>query len=115
VKAPSKAGNQQIGKLDRQRERFWRRPGFLGPRVDLAVGWMGCLIRWRFAEGLNHRSVAQACTPNSRRRKTDDIARPHPRSSTCMPGRKSRASANHSVIHRGLAAPLSPASTHSGW
>ena len=32
-----------------------------------------------------------------------------------MPGRRSSASVNHSVIHRGLAPPLTPASTHSGW
>src|SRR5215469_1948434 len=36
--------------------------------------------RWMFSEALNHRSVAQTCTPNSRRRKTDDRARPQPRS-----------------------------------
>ncbi len=54
-------------------------------------------IRRRFSEASNHKSVAQTCTPNSRRRKTDDIARPHPRSRTRMPGRRSRASASHSV------------------
>ena len=45
-------------------------------------------MRWMFSEALNHRSVAQTCTPNSRRRKIDDAARPQPRSNTLMPGRK---------------------------
>src|SRR6516225_9421095 len=71
--------------------------------------------RWMFSEALNHRSVAQTWTPNSRRRKTEDRARPQPRSSTRMPGRRSSASVSHSVSHRGLAPPLTPASTHSGW
>ena len=31
-----------------------------------------------------------------------------------MPGRRSSDSDSHSVIHRGLAAPLTPLSTHSG-
>ena len=70
--------------------------------------------RWIFSVALNHRSVAQTCTPNSRRRKTDDIARPQPRSRTRMPGRRASASASHSVSHKGLAPPLTPASTHSG-
>ena len=87
-----------------------------------ASAWMGktlsatsaSRIRWRFSEALNHRSVAQTWTPNSRARKTDDAARPQPRSSTRMPGFSSRPSASHSVIHRGLAAPLTPAASHSG-
>ena len=90
---------------------------------DRASAWIGktpsstpaSRMRWRFSEALNHRSVAQTCTPNSRRRKIDDIARPQPRSSTRMPGRRSSASASHSVSHSELAPPLTPASTHSGW
>ena len=72
-------------------------------------------MRWKFSEALHHRSTAQTCTPNSRRKKTDDIARPQPRSSTRMPGRRSSASVSHSVSHSGLAPPLTPAMTHSGW
>src|SRR5437870_2191589 len=72
-------------------------------------------MRWMFSEALNHRSVAQTCTPNSRRRKIDDIARPQPRSSTRIPGRKSSAAASHSVNHSALAPPLTLAMTHSGW
>src|SRR3954468_16240890 len=37
-------------------------------------------MRCRFSEALNQRSVAQTCTPNSRRRKIDEAARPQPRS-----------------------------------
>ena len=66
---------------------------------DRASAWIGntpsstpaSRIRWRFSEALNHRSVAHTCTPNSRRRKIDDDARPQPRSSTRMPGRRSSA------------------------
>src|SRR5437870_1812589 len=72
-------------------------------------------LRWWFSETLNQRSVAQTCTPNSRRRKMDDDARPQPRSSTRMPGRKSSAVASHSVIHSELTPPLALAMTHSGW
>src|SRR5438552_12136376 len=72
-------------------------------------------IRWMFSEALNHRSVAHTCTPNSRRRKIDDDARPQPRSSTRMPGRKSIAAASHSVIQSEFAPPLTLARTHSGW
>jgi hypothetical protein len=32
-----------------------------------------------------------------------------------MPGRKSIASASHSVIHNGFAPPLALAQIHSGW
>ena len=49
-----------------------------------------------------HRSVAQTSTPNSRARKIDDFARPQPKSSTRIPGRKSSCSHSHSVIHSGL-------------
>src|SRR5215203_2279383 len=72
-------------------------------------------IRWRFSEGLNHRSVAHTWTPNSRCRKIDDAARPHPRSSTFMPGDRSSDSESHSVSHSELAPPLALESTHSGW
>src|SRR3989442_485155 len=72
-------------------------------------------IRWMFSETLNHRSVAQTCTPNSRCKKIDDDARPQPRSSTRMPVRKSSDAASHSVIQRALAPPLALAMTHSGW
>src|SRR5213594_291965 len=90
---------------------------------DRASAWIGntpsstpaSRIRWMFSETLNHRSVAQTCTPNSRRRKIDDDARPQPRSSNRMPGRKSSAAASHSVIHSALAPPLALAMTHSGW
>jgi hypothetical protein len=68
-----------------------------------------------FSETLNHRSVAQTCTPNSRRRKIDDVARPQPRSSTRMPGRKSIAVVSHSVSQSEFAAPLILDVTHSGW
>src|SRR3989442_2795842 len=62
---------------------------------DRASAWIGktpsstpaSRIRWMFSEALNHRSVAQTCTPNSRRRKIDDDARPQPRSSTRKFGR----------------------------
>src|SRR5258707_11054741 len=90
---------------------------------DRASAWTGktpsstpaSRIRWMFSDTLNQRSVAQTCTPNSRRRKIDDDARPQPRSSTRMPGRKSSAAASHSVIHSALAPPLTLAMTHSGW
>src|SRR3954447_15936102 len=68
-----------------------------------------------FSVALNHRSVAQTCTPNSRRRKIEDDARPHPRSKTLIPGRRSIADASHSVNHSELAPPLALATTHSGW
>ncbi len=67
-----------------------------------------------FSEALNQRSVAQTCAPNSRLRKIDEAARPQPRSSTRMPGRKSIAAASHSLSHSGLAAPLTLARTQSG-
>jgi hypothetical protein len=73
------------------------------------------LTRVRFSDGLNHKSVAQTSTPNSRRRNTDERAQPHPRSSTRIPARRSMASASHSVIQSGFAAPLTPARSHSGW
>ena len=72
-------------------------------------------MRWRFSEALNHRSVAHTCTPNSRRRKIDDAARPQPRSSTRMPGRRSSAAASHSVSQSEFAPPLALAMIHSGW
>src|ERR1700688_1699394 len=68
-----------------------------------------------FSAALNHRSVAQTCTPNSRRRKIDDEARPQPRSNTLMPGRKSSAVVSHSVSQSEFAPPLALAMTHSGW
>jgi hypothetical protein len=68
-----------------------------------------------FSETLNHRSVAQTCTPNSRRMKIDDAARPQPRSSTRMLGRKSIAVVSHSVSHNEFPAPLMLDVTHSGW
>ena len=90
---------------------------------DRASAWIGktslstpaSRIRWRFSEALNHRSVAQTCTPNSRHRKIDDDARPQPRSSTRMPGRKASAAASHSVSQSEFAPPLTLAITHSGW
>src|SRR6266478_6389179 len=90
---------------------------------DRASAWIGntpsstpaSRIRWIFSEALNHRSVAQTCTPNSRRRKIDDDARPQPRSSTRMPGRRSNAAASHSVIQSEFAPPLALAMTHSAW
>ena len=65
---------------------------------DRASAWIGntpsstpaSRMRWWFSEALNHRSVAHTCTPNSRCRKIDDAARPQPRSSTRMPGRRSQ-------------------------
>src|SRR5471032_3118858 len=90
---------------------------------DRASAWIGntpsstpaSRIRWRFSEALNHRSAAQTCTPNSRRRKMDDDARPQPRSSTRMPGRKSIAVVSHSVTQSEFDPPLTLAKTHSGW
>src|SRR5687767_14988522 len=67
-----------------------------------------------FSDTLNHKSAAQTCTPNSRRRKMDEAARPQPRSSTRMPGCRSNAAASHSVNHRALAPPLALATAHSG-
>src|SRR5436190_5722357 len=89
---------------------------------DRASAWIGktpsptpaSWIRWRFSEGLNHRSVAQTCTPNSRRRKIDDAARPQPRSKTRIPGCKSNAFVSHSVNHSEFAPPLTLANIHSG-
>jgi hypothetical protein len=63
---------------------------------------------------LNHKSVAQTCTPNSRLKKIDDIARPHPKSSTRMPGRRSMALLSHSVIHSVFAPLLALAKIQSG-
>src|SRR5215831_15116570 len=68
-----------------------------------------------FSEALNHRSVAQTCTPNSRARKIDDEARPQPRSSTRIPGRRGRTVVSHSVSQSTFAPPLAFARTHSGW
>ena len=68
-----------------------------------------------FSAALNHRSVAHTCTPNSRRRKMDEDARPQPRSKTLMPGRRSSAEASHSVSQSEFAPPLAFAKTHSGW
>src|SRR5258707_3350599 len=90
---------------------------------DRASAWIGntpscspaSRIRWMVSETLNHRSVAQTCTPNSRRRKIDDAARPQPRSSTRIPGRKSSAEVSHSVSQSEFAPPLTLARTHSGW
>ena len=90
---------------------------------DRASAWIGktpsstpaSRMRWMFSEALNHRSVAQTCTPNSRRRKIDDDALPHPRSSTRIPVLKSIADASHSLIQSELAPPLALARTHSGW
>ena len=72
-------------------------------------------MRLRFSDALNHRSVAQTWTPNSRRKKIEDDARPHPRSSSLMPGRKSSDEANHSLSHNEFAPPLTPARIQSGW
>src|SRR5512147_1512807 len=72
-------------------------------------------MRCMFSEALIHRSVAQTCTPNSRRRKIDDDARPHPRSRTRIPGFRSKEEASHSVSQRELAPPLALVRTHSGW
>jgi hypothetical protein len=72
-------------------------------------------MRWLFYDTLNHRSVAQTCTPNSRRRKIDDDARPQPRSNTLIPGRNSSAVVSHSIIQSALAPPLALAKIHSGW
>ena len=90
---------------------------------DRASAWIGntpsrapaSRMRRRFSEALNHRSVAHTCTPNSRHRKIDDMARPQPRSRIRIPGRRSSAPASHSVNHSGLAPPLTLAMTHSGW
>src|SRR5271170_949942 len=91
--------------------------------IDRASAWIGntpsstpaSRMRCMFSEALNQRSVAQICTPNSRRRKIDDAARPQPRSSTRIPGRKSRAEVSHSVSQSEFAPPLTLARTHSGW
>ena len=79
------------------------------------MDWKHAGIRCIFSEALNHRSVAQTSAPNSRRRKIDDAARPQPRSSTRMPGRKSSVVVSHSVIQSEFAAPLMLDAIHSGW
>src|SRR5581483_6437090 len=71
-------------------------------------------IRWRFSEGLNQRSAAQTWTLNSRWRKMEEEARPHPRSRTRMPGLRSSAVQSHSVNQSELAPPLALSVTHSG-
>src|SRR5436190_20108392 len=89
---------------------------------ERASAWMGktrsaspaSVIRWRFSEALHHRSVAQTCTPTTRARKIDDVARPQPRSRTRMPGLRSRSAVSHSVSHNGFAPPLTLARTQSG-
>ena len=70
-------------------------------------------IRCIFSEALNQKSVAHTYTPNSLCKKIDDAARPQPRSSTRMPGRRSSAAASHSLSHKALAAPLMLARIHS--
>src|SRR5216683_5403340 len=90
---------------------------------DRASAWIGntpsstpaSRIRWMFSEALNHRSVAQTCTSNSRCRKIDEDALPQPRSSTRIPGRKSSAVVSHSVSQSEFAPPQTLARTHSGW
>ena len=42
------------------------------------------------------------------------MARPQPRSSTRIPGRRSSADVSHSAIQSGFAAPLMLARSHSG-
>src|SRR5579863_5354433 len=89
---------------------------------DHASAWTGntlpstlaSRIRFRFSETLNHRSVAQTCTPNSRPRKIDDAARPQPRSNTRMPGFSVNDSVSHSVSHNEFAPPLALDLIHSG-
>jgi hypothetical protein len=66
------------------------------------------------SEALIHKSVAQTCTSDSRRRNIEDEARPHPRSSTRIPARRSSAVASHSVSQSEFAPPLALATTHSG-
>jgi hypothetical protein len=48
-----------------------QRPG-IGVEGNTPSSTPASRIRWTFSETLNHRSVAQTCTPNSRRRKIDD-------------------------------------------
>ena len=43
-----------------------------------------------------------------------EVARPQPRSSTLIPGRRSSADVSHSAIQSGFAAPLMLARSHSG-
>ena len=57
-------------------------------------------MRRRFSDACCHWSAAQTCTPNSGWRKMDDAGRPHPKSSTRIPGRRSSDSASHSVSHQ---------------
>src|SRR5215831_8994489 len=98
-----------------------KKPGANGS--DRASAWSGntpsatpaSRMRSRFSDALNHRSVAHTCTPNSRRRKIDDAARPQPRSSTRMPGFRSSALESHSVNQSELAPPLALARIQSGW
>ena len=91
-----------------------QRPG-VGVEREHAVLDPGVPDALMFSAALNHRSVAHTCTPNSRRRKMDDDARPQPRSKTLMPGRRSSAGASHSVSQSEFAPPLAFARTHSGW
>src|SRR5215471_7273441 len=98
-----------------------KKPGAKGS--DRASAWSGntpsstpaSRMRWMFSAALIHKSVAHTCTPNSRRRKMDEEARPQPRSKTLMPGRRSSAEASHSVSQSELAPLLAFARTHSGW
>src|SRR5579863_2410879 len=71
--------------------------------------------RRTFSDALNQRSVAQTCTPHSRRRKIEEHARPQPRSSTRIPERRSSAVASHSVSQSELAPPLALAIIQSAW
>ena len=95
-----------------RRERQRPRIGLDRVHTILHAGIPNPLVVLR---ALNHRSVAQTCTPNSRRRKIDDAARPQPRSSTRIPGRTLSAEVSHSVSQSEFAPPLTLAIIHSGW
>ena len=89
-------------------------------RSRVGMNWEDAVVNIRIPDSLyvlralNQRSVAQTSTPNSRRRKIDDDARPQPRSRTRMPGRRSIAVVSHSVSQSEFAPPLTLVATHSG-
>ena len=70
-------------------------------------------MRFPFSSGDIQRSAAHTCTPNSRARKMEEIAVPHPRSSTRIPGWRSRTSVSHSVSHSTFG-PMWLRNTHVG-
>lgn len=69
--------------------------------------------RARRSVGSSHRPAAETWTLNCRARKTDEVSRPQPGSSTRLPGCGGIASATHSAIPSALAPPV-PTSARLG-